>query len=319
MSAGDDRGGPGSGGRRRRDEADGNQPHPVLTPLTMTQADRLVRLAEDAVAKRGLPMRYDGAGALVPVGSDDRPAQAGMFAGLANLARTVSGLPRQQWRSAVAEHFEQMIAPDEPPPIPDDLEKHLYLRLVCASTIRPDWAERVPEFVPGVLTAPATYAGRAVLMHFDVDSLGVPPEEVTRMGLANLRRLRDEVEHVRHNGADVATLTGSMFTASRALVLDTVLRESLRVENPPFGCLVAMPARDMLLVHVLRDQTVITALDMMVTLATTTFSSRPGPVSPHVYYVADHDWQQVTDHSTGEVRVEAAGPLSDAMRLLGVG
>ena len=54
-------------------------------------------------------------------------------------------------------------------------------------------------------------------------------------------------------------LTGGMFTASRALVLDTVLRESLRVENPPFGCLVAMPARDMLLIHVVRDQTVVSA------------------------------------------------------------
>jgi hypothetical protein len=141
---------------------------------------------------------------------------------------------------------------------------------------------------------------------------------MSRMGLANLRRLRDEVEHVRHNGAEVTALTGSMFTASRALVLDTVLRESLRVENPPFGCLVAMPARDMLLVHVVRDQTVVPALDMLVTLATTMFSSRPGPVSPHVYYVADNKWQQVTDHSTGEVRVDAAGAFSDAMRLLGV-
>jgi hypothetical protein len=283
----------------------------------MTQANRLVRLAEDAVGQRGLPLRYDGAGALVPVGSDGLPVRDGMFAGLANLARTVAGLPRQQWRSAVAEHFDQMTAP-EPPPIPDDLESHLYLRLVCASVINPEWAERVPEFVPGVLTAPATYAGRAVAMHFDLDSLGVPWEEASRMGLANLRRLRDKVELVRHNGAEVAALSGSMFTASRALVLDTVLRESLQVENPPFGCLVAMPARDMLLVHVLRDHTAVTALDMLVTLATTMFGSRPGPVSPHVYYVANQEWQQVTDHSTGEVRIEAAGAFSDAMRLLEV-
>jgi len=317
MNADIDKGGRGS--RRRSKETEGNRPHPVLTPLTKSQAVRLVRLSEDAVAKRGLPMRYDGAGALVPVGSDGLPVQDGMFAGLANLARRVAGLPRQQWRSAVAEHFDQMTAAGAPPPIPDDLENELYLRLVCAATITPEWAERVPEFVPGVLTAPATYAGRAVAMHFDVDSLGVPPEEITRMGLANLRRLRDEVEHVRHNGAEVTALTGSMLTASRALVLDTVLRESLRVENPPFGCLVAMPARDMLLVHVLRDQTAVTALGMLVTLATTLFSSRPGPVSPHVYYVNDNRWEQVTDHSTGEVRLETVGRLSEAMRLLGVG
>lgn len=79
-----------------------------------------------------------------------------------------------------------------------------------------------------------------------------------------------------------------------------------------------MPARDMLLVHVLRDQTAITALDMLVRLATTMFSSRPGAVSPHVYYVTNHEWQQVTDHRSGEVRVQAAGRLADAMQHLGV-
>jgi uncharacterized protein YtpQ (UPF0354 family) len=176
----------------------------------------------------------------------------------------------------------------------------------------------MPEFVPGVLTVPATYAGRAVAMHFNLDNLGMTQEQATRIGLANLRRLNDEVEHVQYDGAEIAALTGGMFTASRALVLDTVLRESLKVENPPFGCLVAMPARDLLLVHVLRDQTVGTALTMLVALATTLFQSRPGPVSPHVYYVTDNEWQQVTDHSTGEVRVQAVGSLCEAMQSLGV-
>jgi hypothetical protein len=320
MSAGNDKNGGGSdlGGRRPRNESDGERPHPVLAPLTMTQADRLARLAEDAVAKRGLSMRYDGEGALVPVGRDGVPVQDGMFAGLVNLARTVAELPRRQWRSAVAAHFEQMNPSGGPPPIPDDLESELYLRLVCASTIQPSWAERMPEFAPGVLTVPATYTGRAVAMHFDLDNLGVTWEEATRMGLANLRRLRDEVEHVQCDGAEITSLTGSMFTASRALVLDTVLRESLQVENPPFGCLVAMPARDSLLVHVLRDQTVATALDVLPTAAITMFSCRPGPVSPHLYYVADHEWQQVTDHSAGKIRVQADGRFSDAMRSLGI-
>ena len=320
MSAGKDRKGnrDGCGGSRRRKDVDGHSPHPALSPLTMTQADRLVRLAEVAVADRGQPMRYDGTATLIPVGHDGVPVDDGMFAGLANLARTVAGLPRQQWRAAVASHFDQMIPPGGPPTIPEDLEAELYLRLVRASTIDPDWAERVPEFVPGVLTAPATYAGRAVAMHFDIDSLGVPWDEAARMGLANLRRLKDNVEHVRHHGgAEVAMLTGSMFTASRALVLDTVLRQSLRVENPPFGCLVALPARDMLLVHVLRDQTVVSALDMLVRLATCFFADSPGPVSPHVYYVADNQWQQVTDYTSGAIRLQTTGGLSEAMHRLG--
>jgi len=301
------------GGSRRHNGVDKDQPHPVLTPLTMRQADRLVRLAEAAVAERGFSMRYDGTGTLVALGGDEPSA------GLANLARTVGGLPRQQWRSAVAAHFDQVLPPGERPMVPEDLENELYLRLVCAATIERSWTDRVPEFVPGVVTAPATRTGRAVAMHFDIDSLGVPWEEITRMGLANLRRLKDDVELVRDpggDGAEVAMLTGGMFTASRALVLDTVLRESLRVEDPPFGCLVAMPARDMLLIHVMRDQTVINAFGMLLNLANCFYADSPGPVSPHVYYVTGNEWQQVTDYSTGKAQLQAGGRFSDALRRL---
>jgi hypothetical protein len=237
-----------------------------------------------------------------------------------NLARTVGDLPRQQWRDAVATHFDQMLPPGGRPTIPENLEDELYLRLVSASAIEPSWRDQVPEFVPGVLTAPATYAGRAVAMHFDIDSLGVPWAELSRMGLANLRRLQDQVELVREpgdNGAEVAMLTGGMFTASRALVLDTVLRESLRVENPPFGCLVGMPARDMLLIHVLRDQTVPNAFCMLARLASCFFADSPGPLSPHVYYVAENEWQQVTDYSTGIAQLRGGGRFSEALRRLG--
>lgn len=308
----------GWGIRRRHKQTDTSQPHPVLMPLTTSQAERLVRLSEEAVAKRGFTMRYDGAGALVPVGSDGAPVRDGASAGLGNLSRTVADLPRQRWHSAVAAHFDQLTSPDGPPPIPDDLENELYLRLVCAATIDPEMSEGVPEFAPGVLTVPATYVGRGVAMHFNIESLGLPREEATRMGLANLRSLRDEVDTVRFEGAEFTLLTGSMFTASRALVFDTVLRESLKVENPPFGCLVAMPARDMLFVHVLRDQTILKALQFLITTASSMFSTRPGAVSPHVYYVTEHEWHQVTDYSTGELHLRTIGQLEDAVQRLGV-
>lgn len=296
---------------------DGLQSHPVLTPLTTKQAERLVQLSEEAVTKRGFAMRYDGAGRLVPVGSDGASAPGGATAGLMNLALTVADLPRQQWRSAVEAHFDQMTSLHEPPPLPDDLEKELYLRLVCADTIDPEMRKGTPEFVPGVLAVPATYVGRAVAMHFDIDSLGLSREEATGLGLANLRSLRDEVETVSFNGAQLSLLTGSMFTASRALVFDTVLRESLQVENPPFGCLVAMPARDLLYVHVLRDRTMLKALQLLITTAADQFSTRPGAVSPHVYYVTDQEWHQVTDYTTGEFRLRAIDQLEDAAQHLG--
>jgi hypothetical protein len=297
--------------------SDESRPDPVLSPLTVTQAQRLVRLAEAAAAERGHPMKYDGAGALVPVADDGALQTGGMFAGLANLARTVAGIPRQRWRAAVASHFAQMSA-GPPPELPADIERELYLRLVCAATIKPQWRTMVPEFVPGVLTVPASYVDRSVAMHFDTGGLDAGPDELRRIGLANLRRLRDTVELVEYDGAQVAVLGDGMFTASRALVLDTVLRESLKVENPALGVLVAMPVRDTLLVHVLRDETVVAAIDLMVSAATHAFGSRPGPVSPHVYYVSGDEWHQVTDHTSGEVRVVVDGALRDVVRRLGV-
>ncbi|TDC17396.1 hypothetical protein [Kribbella albertanoniae] len=292
---------------------DGDQPHPVLLPLTMTQVDRLVHLAEEATAARGFPMRYDGSGALLPVGPDGVPVDDGMVAGLANLARAVGGLPRQRWREAVAVHFDQMAPGGRPPAIPEDLDNELYLRLVDASTINPEWAGRVPEFVPGLRTAPATYAGRSVAMHFDLDSLGIPWTDISRIGLANLRRLQDTVEYVDVQGAQVAMLSGSMFTASRALVFDTVLRESLHVENPPFGCVVAMPARDLLLVHVMRDPTVVHAMLGMTRMANRGYAESPGAVSPHLYYTTDNEWHQLTDYSTGRADLRRVPRFSAAM------
>jgi hypothetical protein len=278
-------------GRPGRHPADQDaELHPVLTPLTFGQAARLVRLAEAAAAKRGFVLRYDGLGTLRPI--DDKPDQPN--AGLGNLALKVAGLPRQQWRAAVNDHFDQMPMLSELLTPPDDLENKLYLRLVCAAAQDPATVRDAPEFVPGLVTAPALYAGRAVAMYFDVSRLGITLEEATRIGLANLRRLDDEVETMRLFGVDLTVLTGGMFTASRALVFDTVLRESLHVENPKFGCLVALPSRDKILIHVLKNETAPDALKMLATLAAKLFSTSPGAVSPHVYHVLNNTWRQVT-------------------------
>ncbi|HEY3560314.1 MAG TPA: hypothetical protein VGL05_22760 [Kribbella sp.] len=296
----------------RRPTHDDHQPHPVLTPLTVGQAARLVRLAETAAAKRGFTMQYDGAGTLIPVGKDQP------VAGLGNLALKVAGLPRQQWQAAVRDHFDQMPLLDDLLTVPPDLDNQLYLRLVCKAAHDPEMVRDAPEFLPGLITAPAVYAGRAVAMYFDVDRLGVTLEEATRIGLANLRRLQDEVEPLRLGGAELNVITGGMFTASRALVFDTVLRESLHVEDPAFGCLVAMPSRDKLIVHVLRDETALNALAMMASCAAELFNTSPGAVSPHVYYVTGNEWHQVTDYSTGSFKVHDVDPLLTALERLGV-
>ena len=294
---------------RRRSEPE--PPDPVLTPLSVTEAADLVRLAERAASERGLRARYDGDGALV---TDD-----GMVAGLTNLARAVSGYRRRHWREIVRAHFDQIVGSlQQPPELPNDLDGSLYLRLVATDGIPSEWVNAAPELVPGVLCVPSTHSESAVSMHFDLGRLGMSRDDATRTGLANLRRLPDELEMLRHDGGEVAAISGTIFTASRALVLDTVLRETLRVENPSYGVLVAAPVRDLLLIHVLHDKSVIPAMDLMVSVATKSFAEQPGPISPHVYYVHDGRWQQVTQHAHGAIRIIVDGPMADAVERLGI-
>jgi hypothetical protein len=294
---------------RRRTEPE--RPDPVLTPLSVTEAADLVRLAELAASERGLRARYDGDGALV---SDD-----GMVAGLTNLARAVSGYRRRHWSEIVRAHFDMVAGSvQQAPELPNDLDESLYLRLVATDGIPSEWADTAPELVPGVLCVPSTHSERAVSMHFDLDRLGMSRDEATRTGLANLRRLPDELEMLRHDGAEVAAISGTLFTASRALVLDTVLRETLRVENPSYGVLVAAPVRDLLLVHVVHDRSVVPAMDLMVSVATKSFAEQPGPISPHVYFVHEGHWQQVTQHVHGTIRIVVEGRMADAIDRLGL-
>jgi hypothetical protein len=59
-------------------------------------------------------------------------------------------------------------------------------------------------------------------------------------------------------------------------------------------------------------------MDLMVTVATQSYAEHPGPISPHVYYVADGRWQQVTHHIDGAVRIVVDGPMADAIHRLGI-
>jgi hypothetical protein len=270
------------------ERAASNELDPALAPLSAAEAAHLIRLATEAAAERGLEVTYDGAGALV--------TKAGAIAGLTNLARTASGQRRHHWRQLVGAHFDQiagMVRSGAPAP-PADPVNELYLRLIPGEALPAVWTELTPEFVPGLLTVPATHSAGAVTMHLDPQDFGLTRAAATEAGLANLRRLTDKVEYVRDEGAELAVLSGSTFTASRALVLDTVLRESLHVENPPHGVLVAMPVRDLLLVHVISGDSLIPSLSLMLTIAHRTYAEEPGPLVPWVYLVTEDGWHSAT-------------------------
>lgn len=281
------------------ERAQGNhsdRPHPVLIPLTHAQAARFVRLSLTAAARLGLAVTYEGGGALVPVD----PAADAPIIGLSNLARAVSGYEAHRWPALIEEHFVQLLQRlrSGPPLPPTDPERDLIQRLVPRDALPPNWTADRADFLPGLVSVPATAQEGVVTMYLDPADFGLTWSDADRFGLANLRRITDHVEYFDHDDIRIALLTGTIFTASRALVLDTVLRESLHLEPPPYGVLAALPARDLLLIHVIRDLAVIPALGQMLNLASRSHTHDPGPLIPDVHLVTPtFEWHPATTPS----------------------
>ncbi|WP_433165580.1 hypothetical protein [Kribbella sp. CA-247076] len=300
------------------ERAQGNhsdRPGPILIPLTRAQAARLVRLGLAAATRLGLHVTYEGGGVLVPA----EPGSDGPLLGLSNLARAVSHHEEHRWPAMVEQHFTQLLrrlrlGPPEPP---DDPERELIQRLAPRHALSPGWTADRPDFLPGLVSIPATSQDGVVTMYLDPGDLGLTWSAAERFGLANLRRITDHVDYVEHDGLEVAVVTGTIFAASRALVLDTVLRESLHLELPRYGVLAALPARDLLLVHVIRDLSVIPALGLMLNLTSRAYTHDPGPLSPDVHLVTPTlEWHPATTLSPDSTPLRLSPQLDELTRVL---
>ncbi|MEU4193408.1 hypothetical protein AB0E69_16035 [Kribbella sp. NPDC026611] len=279
------------------EHAHGNQPDAALAPLSRQQAALLVQLGLRAATSLGLDVTYEGGAALVP---PDHSAR-GPVLGLSNLARMLARYDETCWPMLVDEHFTEILRQLRagPPTPPADPSRELIQRLVPRDALPDNWTADRPDFVPGLLAVPSSVDDDIVTMWLEPADLGLVWSEAERLGLANLRSMVDHVEYLEQDDVRVALVTGSAFAASRALVLDTVLRETLQLEHPPpYGVLAAMPARDRLLLHVIQDLSVIPALGLLLHLTARSHTRDPGPLSPDVYLVTPSlTWHPATTAS----------------------
>jgi hypothetical protein len=290
-------------------------PDLVLPPLSRRQADRLVHLALRTAADLGLAVCYQGGAALVPA---DRSADNPVL-GLSNLARILARFDEDRWPLLIEEHFRQLLEQlrQGPPKPPDDPERELIQRLVPRDALPSDWTEDRPDFIPGLISVPSAETDGIVTMYLEPADLGLTWSDAERFGLANLRRIEDKVEYVDHDDLRIAFVSGTAFAASRALVLDTVLRESLHIQHAPHGLLVAIPARDTLLLHVIDDLTVIPALGVLLNVAARCHARDPGPLSPDVYLVTpDFTWHPATTALPDHTPLRLSPELETLTKLL---
>jgi hypothetical protein len=231
----------------------------------------------------------------VPV---DRSAP-GPVLGLSNLARILAGYDERHWQPLIEEHFAELLHQfrDGPPAPPTNPERELIQRLVPRDALPTDWTADRPDFLPGLVSVPATVEDGIVTMYLEPSDLGLTWSQAERFGLSNLRALTDDVAYVGPDELRIALITGTSFAASRALVLDTVLRESLHVEHAPHGVLAALPARDLLLVHVIQDLSLIPALGLILNLSARSHAHDPGPLNPDVFIVTPTPGRDTTTDS----------------------
>lgn len=286
--------------------------------LSIDQALTLGRLAEESFVRHGLRVTSDGAGAVS--GPD------GHF-GLHNLATKVAAARWRRWPALVEEHTTSVLAAHaaaEEPIRPGQVL--LKLRHVDDLPSTPDF--EAASRLPGILALPAVDRPTHVheLLHADRFAHLGDYAAVSAIGLANLRALpAPSVESLRADEARPDSvvhifIADDFFGASRVLLLDELLASALHVEGAPHGCLVAVPNRHVLAVHILEGVGVVAASRVLMDLGASQCATSPGPISPDVYYLPVRGMGQRVGYveDDGAARFVVEGRLQEAFVALGL-
>jgi hypothetical protein len=303
------------GWRRREDpEPEGDdEPDPVYAYLTAAQGARLRSLVRQAFAERGVEVT------LLP---DRVEADGGSQYGLTNVAAACNASPARQWPDIVARHVETLLRALTAPPVCELADEavlaHVFVRVMGTSAV-PDLLsfgyrrELAGDLVE--LLALDSEDSVSLLPDSDVERFGV--DVLRQAGLVNLlAEPFGNCEHVEvEPGATFRCLLGdSVYTASRLLTMDDVLRRTTGTVEAPHGVLVCVPNRHQLGFHVLRDRSVLTVLPAMAQFAVDGHRAGVGPVSPYLFWYRAGALVQISRHDLdGHLQIDLDGELGEAL------
>ncbi len=298
----------------RSKSADAHDPH--LTALTVRQADHLRGLVSSWHAERGRQVTVAG----------DTVRAPGGVTNLYNLAEFVRRADPREWPLIVDHHFTGLAAAREAaaqPAAPDDVLRRAYLRLIPDDSLPPEAAPSFTYVRPvatGLVEALALDLPDAVRLLDDKDVAGIGLDALRTAGRANLvdEPATYEAAHTP-GGGQVHILSGdSLFIASKALVLDEVVRAVTGRELPDDGALFTVPSRSFLVFHPLADHHVQGAVNDLAAFGLGAYQDNPGPLSPRLYW-----WHRGTvtcltriDDATRSFSIEPPEGLLAIMRRL---
>ncbi|MBB4912008.1 hypothetical protein [Actinophytocola algeriensis] len=191
----------------------------------------------------------------------------------------------------------------------DQALSRTYLRLMEGFRPGPDWWQYALETVPGTLEVVVFDYPVLVSILTDEQVARYGHERLCAAGLANLAREEPDVEVI---GA-VHCLTGSVHTASTALVLPAMIARASGETEFPNGVLVSMPERSVLLYHVLRDESMHDAIESMVAMTGGAFDDGHKPISRHLYWWNRGEFSAITRYGEDDtVEIHVDGEFADA-------
>ncbi len=300
-------------GRRRAPGSD--EPDAVFGYLTAAQGARLRALVRQAFAERGIEVTIH----------PDRVESAGGQYGLTNLAAHCNASSPRRWPTIVGWHVETVLRAVSAPGAADlddeTVLRHVFVRVMGASTFpdlsrfgyRRDLGGDLVE-----LLALDSADSVTMLQDADIERFGVG--RLRDAGLVNL--LAEpfggcEQVPVDRAASFTRVVGDSVYTASRLLTMDDVLRRTTGDAEAPFGVLACVPNRHQLAFHVLRDRSVLPVMEAMAQLAATGYGDGVGPVSPYLYWHHGGGLHQLSHLDGGELRIEVADEFAGVLdRLL---
>ncbi|PZE86365.1 hypothetical protein [Curtobacterium sp. MCBD17_032] len=280
-------------------------------------APSLAVLAQRTLAERGVETTVDGDPA--------DPAHARLLGAdgqvylLANLAVQVRGENDARRALIVGAHFDRMLqAHSEPPPEDlgaDELRDRIRLRLLAEDGADPTDLTYARPFAPGLVLALCVDYPTMVstLSTSALPKLALGSDELWAMG-----RFNTDAEPVDAN-AEIAPgvhiVEGeSLFTATKAVNLPALFGAA------PFGTVVAIPHRHLLLAVPLRDADSVQAVQTLAGLLVRVLGDRDaglpgGLLSPDLLFSRHGHVSPVSsyDQATGELRIEVDERFQEAL------
>ena len=305
--------------RWRKDPVPAQRPDPEFSYLSADQGARLRALVREAFAERGLEVTMHA--------GHVEAADGGRY-GLTNVAANCRASKERDWPKVIRSHVATILRAAERTIDPDQLDSdevmaHVFVRVVGTSTIPDLTAFGYRRDLGGDLV-------ELLALDFPESVAMLTDEVVSRFGVDDLRRagvtnlvcepFGNYEQVVRKDGTAFGVVLGeSVYTASRLLTMDDVLRRTVRSIEAPYGVLVSVPFRHQLAFHVIRDATVVPAIESMAVFAASGYGDGIGPVSPFLYWSHGGRLTQLSHPGEdGGLRIEVDHEFAEVLADVGI-